>query len=144
MRFFALDFFTNGSFQSPLLGNWRLFKFDFDLEETIAIFDWLSAIVYNDEESILPVLFNTESYDSLHRSQRGVTNVWILWRSSGLPFNTGSRYSPYCFMRRVTTPRIVDSKETLTTSGSLFLTILKDSPSLPLKERWSKKNQLCM
>ncbi len=42
----------------------------------------------------LPVLFNTES------SQRGVTNVWIFCINSGLPFNTGSQYSSYCFIRR--------------------------------------------
>ncbi len=122
---FCLWFFTNGSLPSPLLGIWRLFEFGFEFEEIVAIYDWLSAIVYW-EELKPPVLLNTESRDSSHCSQRRVTNVWVFCRNSGLPCDTGSRYSPYCLIQRVTTPCIVYSQESLMAVGSLFLTILKD------------------
>ncbi len=68
-------------------------------------------------ELTLPVLFTTESCNSSYRSQRGVTNVGIFCRNSGLPFNAGSRYSLHCLIQRIMTPSIVYSGESLTTAG---------------------------
>jgi hypothetical protein len=43
-----------------------LFELEFEFEEIFAIFGRLAALVYSGE-SILPVLFHTESCDSPHR-----------------------------------------------------------------------------
>ncbi len=120
MRFLAPAFLQMGFFQAHYLVSEGFFELGFEFEKIIAIFYWLSAIVYS-KELLLPVLINTESCDSSHRSQLGVTNIWVFSRNSGKPFNTGSRYSPYCLIWRVMTPRIVFSKKSLTTVGSHFL-----------------------
>ncbi len=108
-----------GFSQAPSLVSEGFFEFGFKLEEIGTIFGWLSTILYSGE-LILPVLFNMESCDSSHHSQRGVTHIWIFCRNSGLLFNTGRRYSPYSLIWRVTIPRIVYSGQSLTTVGSLL------------------------
>ncbi len=132
-------FLMNGFIPSPLLGVCRLFKFGFKIGEIVAIFDWLSAIVYNGE-LILPILFTKESCDSLHRSQQEVTNVWIFCRNSGRPFNAGSWYSPYCLIRRVMTPRIVVAGNHWEQQG-VFINNFEELP-LPLKGHWNKKSTM--
>jgi hypothetical protein len=63
---FCLWFVRNRFLLSHLLVIWRLFEFGFAFVEIFTIFNWLPAIIYS-RESILPVLFNTESHNSTHR-----------------------------------------------------------------------------
>ncbi len=105
-----------------------LFKFGFEFGEIFVIFYRLSAVIYS-RESILPVLFKRESCDSPHYYSTEWLVVRIVWINFRLSFNTESRYSPNCLVRRVTTPRIVYSGESLFDSGELLSKTLKDSPS---------------
>jgi hypothetical protein len=115
-KIFGYDFYRNGFHSNLSLCIWRLFKFGFKFKEIFAIFDWLSAIFFI-VELILPVLFTKESCDSSHHLHRGVTNVWICAETLACPLIWGNQYSTYCLIRRVTTPRIVYSGESLTTAG---------------------------
>jgi hypothetical protein len=98
-----------------------------------------SAVFYSGE-SIFPELFTTESSGSPHHIGGESPFVSIICTNSRLSFNTESHYSPYWLLRRVTTPRLIYSGESLLTldSGELFSKTLKDSP-LPFKGQWSKK-----
>jgi hypothetical protein len=96
------------------------FKFGFKLFEIFEIFDCLFAII-DSVETILPILFTTESCDFPHRFRRGSLFVRITCINSRLSFYTESRYSPYCTLRRVTTPRLIFSRVFLLTVESNFL-----------------------
>ncbi len=125
-KFFTSYFSKDGHFPSPLL-SLRLFEFVFECEEIIAIFDWLSAIIYS-RELILPVLFNTESCDSPHNFSWVSLFVRIICMYSRLSFKAETWYSPYFLLQRVTTPRIVYSGESLLTAESYFQKLWRTHP----------------
>ncbi len=87
-----------------------------------------SAKIFS-RESIFPVLFTTESCDSPHHfggESPFVSNICINFR---LLFNTESQYSPYWLLRRVTTPRLIYSGESLLTVESYFQKLRMTTPS---------------
>jgi hypothetical protein len=127
-HFFTSDFLTDGLLPRTLLSIKRLFKFGFEFDEIFAIFDWLSAIIYSGE-SILPVLFTTESCDSPYHFSGETLFVRIICINSRMSFNTESRYSPYCLLQRVATPRLIYSGESLLTAESYFQKLWRTSPS---------------
>ncbi len=120
--------FTDGLLWSPLFGIHRLLEFGFEFGEIFAIFDWLSAVIYS-WESILPVLFTTASCDSPHHFGGKSPFVSIICINSRLSFNMESRYSPYCLLRRVTTPCLIYSGESLMTAESYFQKLWRTPPS---------------
>ncbi len=90
-------------------------KFD----EILAIFDWLSDIIYS-RESRLPILFTAKSWDAPHRYSWESLFVRIICINSRKSDNTERRFSPYCLLWRVTTPRLIYSGESLLTAESFF------------------------
>ncbi len=90
-------FFKDGFIPSPILGIYRFFEFAFKFQEIFAIFNWLSAIIYSGE-SILPILFNTESCNSPYHYSRESLFVRIICINSCLSFSTDSRYSRIVYL----------------------------------------------
>ncbi len=133
--FSPMDFF-----QALLHSIYTLSEFGLEFGEIFAISDWLYAAIYSGE-SILPVLFTTEWCNSPHHFGGESPFVSIICINSSLLFNTESRYSPYCLLRRVTTPRLIYSGESLLT-GELFSKTLKDSPFL-YRDNETKKDYPC-
>jgi hypothetical protein len=71
-------------------------------------------------ELIFPILFTAENCDSPHHFCGKSLFVSIIYINSFLSLNTESQYSPYCLLRRVTTPRLIYSRESLLTAESYF------------------------
>jgi hypothetical protein len=127
MRFCTSYFFTYGLLPSLFVGIKILFKFGFKFDDIFAFFDQLSAIIYS-REPILPLLFNTESFNSPHHKSRASNFLknylhkltCCLYRESILPV---------LLIWRVITPRIVYSWESLLTAESYFQKIWRTPPS---------------
>jgi hypothetical protein len=131
---FTSDFFNDGLLSSPLIGYLKTFRIWLRIRWDIRGFCWLSAVIYSGE-LILLVLFTTESCNSPHHFGGESPFVSIICINSRLSFNTESRYSRYCLLRRVTTPRHIYSWESLLTAEFFSKTL---NPR-PLKEQWTKK-----
>ncbi len=112
-RFFVSDFFRNG-----------LFEFNFEFKEIFAIDSPL--LFFYSGELILPVLFNTESCVCLHR---------LLWGGYKCLNYVCAETLGFCLMRKVETPRIVDSRKS-------FFIILKDFPCVK-RDIEAKNNHAC-
>ncbi len=115
-------------FLSPIFSLMDSSQFGFEFGEIFTIFYWLSAVIYSGQ-SIFPVLFTTESCDSPHHfggESPFVSNICII---VCLLFHTESQYSPYWLLRRVTTPRLIYSGESLLTAESYFQKLCRTPPS---------------
>jgi hypothetical protein len=89
----------------------------------------LRCNIYCSGESIFPVLFTTESCDSPHHFGGESPFVSIICIKSRLSFNTESQYSPDWLLRRVTTPHLIYSGESLLTAESYCQKIWRTPPS---------------
>ncbi len=124
---FYLHFFHRWTSPKPLTRYLKTFRIQLRIRGDIRDF-LLTLRYYLQRRVILPVLFNTQSCDSpVHYSGESLF-VRIIRINTRLSFNTESRYSPYCLLCRVLTPRIVYSEESLLIEESYF----KNSEGLPL------------
>jgi hypothetical protein len=104
-----------------------------------------SLLLIHSGESIFPVFFTMESCDSLHHFGGESPFVSIICINSRLSFNTESQYSPYWLLRRVTTPLLIYSGESLLTVESYFQK-LRGIPSSfkgTMKQKWTIHVEYC-
>ncbi len=92
-----------------------------------------------------PMLFTMESCDSPHHfggESPFVSNICINFRMS---FDTESQYSPYWLLRRVTSPRLIYSRESLLTAESYFQKLWRTPPSFKgtMKKKWTIHVEYC-
>ncbi len=124
------------SHPKPLTRYWKTFQIWLRIRWDVRDF-WLTLRYFYSRESILPILFTTESCASPHRYSGESLFVRIMCINSRLSFKAESRYFPYCLLQRVTTPRLIYSAGVTVDSRVIFEN--NEGLPLPLKGRWRKK-----